>query len=105
MLSTQDKTRIDDTRIASVRPLMTPALLEEPEEVDPLLAPGAEADLDGLCGALSDHTVDEAHDTALLAAVAARSHTAGCSGGSFCGGRRLPGSAPRSSQAAPRRPR
>ena len=29
MLSTQDKTRIDDTRIASVRPLMTPALLEE----------------------------------------------------------------------------
>jgi 3-deoxy-7-phosphoheptulonate synthase len=29
MLSTQDKTRIDDTRIALVRPLMTPALLEE----------------------------------------------------------------------------
>jgi len=29
MLSTQDKTRIDDTRIACVRPLMTPALLEE----------------------------------------------------------------------------
>ena len=29
MLSTQDKTRIDDTRIASVRPLMTPALLDE----------------------------------------------------------------------------
>ena len=29
MLSTQDKTRIDDTRIASVRPLITPALLEE----------------------------------------------------------------------------
>ena len=29
MLSTQDKTRIDDTRIASVRPLMTPALLED----------------------------------------------------------------------------
>lgn len=29
MLTTQDKTRIDDTRIASVRPLMTPALLEE----------------------------------------------------------------------------
>ena len=29
MLSTQDKTRIDDTRIATVRPLMTPALLEE----------------------------------------------------------------------------
>lgn len=29
MLSTQDKTRIDDTRIAMVRPLMTPALLEE----------------------------------------------------------------------------
>ena len=29
MLSTQDKTRIDDTRITSVRPLMTPALLEE----------------------------------------------------------------------------
>ncbi len=29
MLLTQDKTRIDDTRIASVRPLMTPALLEE----------------------------------------------------------------------------
>ncbi|MFM2036215.1 MAG: hypothetical protein RL459_1480 [Pseudomonadota bacterium] len=29
MLSTQDKTRIDDTRIASVRPLLTPALLEE----------------------------------------------------------------------------
>ncbi len=29
MLSTQDKTRIDDTRIAWVRPLMTPALLEE----------------------------------------------------------------------------
>ena len=29
MLSTHDKTRIDDTRIASVRPLMTPALLEE----------------------------------------------------------------------------
>jgi len=28
MLSTQDKTRIDDTRIASVRPLMTPALLD-----------------------------------------------------------------------------
>lgn len=26
---TQDKTRIDDTRIAAVRPLMTPALLEE----------------------------------------------------------------------------
>lgn len=29
MLSTHDKTRIDDTRIASVRPLITPALLEE----------------------------------------------------------------------------
>jgi len=29
MLSTQDKTRIDDTRISCVRPLMTPALLEE----------------------------------------------------------------------------
>ena len=29
MLSTSDKTRIDDTRIASVRPLLTPALLEE----------------------------------------------------------------------------
>lgn len=29
MLSTKDKTRIDDTRIASVRPLLTPALLEE----------------------------------------------------------------------------
>jgi len=29
LLSTQDKTRIDDTRIASVRPLITPALLEE----------------------------------------------------------------------------
>ena len=29
MLSTQDKTRIDDTRIALVRPLVTPALLEE----------------------------------------------------------------------------
>ena len=29
MLSTHDKTRIDDTRIASVRPLLTPALLEE----------------------------------------------------------------------------
>jgi len=29
MLTTQDKTRIDDTRIACVRPLMTPALLEE----------------------------------------------------------------------------
>jgi 3-deoxy-7-phosphoheptulonate synthase len=29
MLSTHDKTRVDDTRIASVRPLMTPALLEE----------------------------------------------------------------------------
>ena len=29
MLSTQDKTRIDDTRISLVRPLMTPALLEE----------------------------------------------------------------------------
>jgi 3-deoxy-7-phosphoheptulonate synthase len=29
MLSTHDKTRIDDTRIASVRPLMIPALLEE----------------------------------------------------------------------------
>jgi len=27
--TTQDKTRIDDTRIAAVRPLMTPALLEE----------------------------------------------------------------------------
>ncbi len=29
MRNTEDKTRIDDTRIASVRPLMTPALLEE----------------------------------------------------------------------------
>jgi len=29
MLSTHDKTRIDDTRISMVRPLMTPALLEE----------------------------------------------------------------------------
>ena len=29
MLSTQDKTRIDDTRIRCVRPLLTPALLEE----------------------------------------------------------------------------
>ena len=29
MLSTQDKTRIDDTRISLVRPLMTPALLED----------------------------------------------------------------------------
>jgi 3-deoxy-7-phosphoheptulonate synthase len=29
MLCTHDKTRIDDTRIASVRPLMTPALLDE----------------------------------------------------------------------------
>ena len=29
MIATQDKTRIDDTRIAMVRPLMTPALLEE----------------------------------------------------------------------------
>ena len=29
MLNTQDKTRIDDTRISSVRPLITPALLEE----------------------------------------------------------------------------
>jgi len=29
MPSTQDKTRIDDTRIAAVRPLVTPALLEE----------------------------------------------------------------------------
>jgi 3-deoxy-7-phosphoheptulonate synthase len=29
MLSTHDKTRIDDTRISLVRPLMTPALLEE----------------------------------------------------------------------------
>lgn len=29
MLSTKDKTRIDDTRISSVRPLLTPALLEE----------------------------------------------------------------------------
>lgn len=29
MLSTHDKTRIDDTRISSVRPLITPALLEE----------------------------------------------------------------------------
>ena len=29
MLPTQDKTRIDDTRISSVRPLITPALLEE----------------------------------------------------------------------------
>jgi 3-deoxy-7-phosphoheptulonate synthase len=29
MLSTQDKTRIDDTRISLVRPLVTPALLED----------------------------------------------------------------------------
>ncbi|MBK5207547.1 MAG: 3-deoxy-7-phosphoheptulonate synthase, partial [Polaromonas sp.] len=28
-LSTQDTTRIDDTRIGAVRPLITPALLEE----------------------------------------------------------------------------
>ena len=27
--STHDKTRIDDTRIGAVRPLITPALLEE----------------------------------------------------------------------------
>ena len=28
-LSTQDATRIDDTRIGAVRPLITPALLQE----------------------------------------------------------------------------
>ncbi|HEX7382751.1 MAG TPA: 3-deoxy-7-phosphoheptulonate synthase, partial [Burkholderiaceae bacterium] len=48
-LSTHDTTRIDDTRIRAVRPLVTPALLQEWLPV----APAAEALVEGSRDAIS----------------------------------------------------
>lgn len=88
MLSTQDKTRIDDTRIALVRPLMTPALLEEQLPATPTHLSLVEASRQAISdvlhgkddrlvvvvGPCSIHDHDQAMDYARLLKVAADKH-------------------------------